>query len=133
MNPAQIQYLGKTSALYEQTHLGWVTIHLLKQLHLVNRAHIGKIRVKQEADYIFHEPTQSIIPEYKTLMDSKNLIEDNMVLMRKRFPPTPSSQPSSDPTHQNMWTSLIGKLDKIRKTAISEELDYCLSVVVELA
>lgn len=44
------------------------------------------IRVKQEADYIFHELTRSICPECKTVIDAQIIIRDNKVYMRKRCP-----------------------------------------------
>jgi len=46
----------------------------------------GKLRVKQDADYIFHELTRSICPECKTVIDAQIIIQDNKVLMRKRCP-----------------------------------------------
>ena len=45
-----------------------------------------KVRMKQDADYIFHELTRSICPECKTVIDAQILIQDNKVLMRKRCP-----------------------------------------------
>ena len=44
-------------------------------------------RVKQDADYIFHELTRSICPECKTVIDAQIIIRDNKVYMRKRCPP----------------------------------------------
>ena len=46
----------------------------------------NKIRVKQDADYIFHELTRNICRECKTVIDAQILIKDNQVLMRKRCP-----------------------------------------------
>ena len=46
----------------------------------------AKVRVKQDADYIFHELTRSICPECKTVIDAQILIKENKVLMRKRCP-----------------------------------------------
>ena len=43
-------------------------------------------RVKQEADYIFHELTRSICPECKTVIDAQIILRDNKVYMRKRCP-----------------------------------------------
>ncbi|PKB75217.1 MAG: radical SAM protein, partial [SAR202 cluster bacterium MP-SAtl-SRR3965592-G2] len=43
-------------------------------------------RVKQDADYIFHELTRSICPECKTVIDAQIIIRDNKVYMRKRCP-----------------------------------------------
>ena len=43
-------------------------------------------RVKQDADYIFHELTRSICPECKTLIDAQIIIRANKVYMRKRCP-----------------------------------------------
>ena len=54
--------------------------------HLVKPAEEKKVRVKQDADYIFHELTRSICPECKTVIDAQILIQDNKVLMRKRCP-----------------------------------------------
>ena len=53
---------------------------------MVKPANKGKVRVKQDADYIFHELTRSICPECKTVIDAQILIQDNKVLMRKRCP-----------------------------------------------
>ena len=53
---------------------------------MVKPANKGKVRVKQDADYIFHESTRSICPECKTVIDAQILIQDNKVLMRKRCP-----------------------------------------------
>ena len=36
-------------------------------------------RVKQDADYIFHELTRSICPECKTVIDAQIIIRDNKV------------------------------------------------------
>ena len=49
---------------------------------------MGKVakRVKQDADYIFHELTRSICPECKTVIDAQIIIRDNKVYMRKRCP-----------------------------------------------
>ena len=44
------------------------------------------VRVKQEADYIFHELTRSICPECKTVIDAQIIIRNNKVYMRKRCP-----------------------------------------------
>ena len=46
----------------------------------------GKTRVKQDADYIFHELTRSICPECKKVIDAQVIIRDNRVYMRKRCP-----------------------------------------------
>ncbi len=43
-------------------------------------------RVKQDADYIFHELTRSICPECKRVIDAQVIIRDNKVYMRKRCP-----------------------------------------------
>ena len=43
-------------------------------------------RVKQDADYIFHELTRSSCPECKTLIDAQIIIRANKVYMRKRCP-----------------------------------------------
>ena len=43
-------------------------------------------RVKQDADYIFHELTRSICPECKRVIDAQIIIRDNRVYMRKRCP-----------------------------------------------
>ena len=53
---------------------------------MVKPANKGKVRVKQDADYISHELTRSICPECKTVIDAQILIQDNKVLVRKRFP-----------------------------------------------
>ena len=45
-----------------------------------------KPRVKQDADYIFHELTRSICPACKKVIDAQVLIRDNRVFMRKRCP-----------------------------------------------
>ena len=45
-----------------------------------------KTRVKQDADFIFHELTRSICPECKTVIDAQIIIRDNKVYMRKRCP-----------------------------------------------
>ncbi|MBO19237.1 MAG: radical SAM protein, partial [Chloroflexi bacterium] len=45
-----------------------------------------KLRVKQDADYIFHELTRSICPECKTVIDAQIIIRDNKVYMRKPCP-----------------------------------------------
>ncbi len=44
------------------------------------------LRVKQDADYIFHELTRSICPECKTVIDAQIIIRENRVFMRKRCP-----------------------------------------------
>ena len=49
-------------------------------------APIAGLRVKQDADYIFHELTRSICPECKTVIDAQIIIRDNKVFMRKRCP-----------------------------------------------
>ena len=49
-------------------------------------APIAGLRVKQAADYIFHELTRSICPECKTVIDAQIIIRDNKVFMRKRCP-----------------------------------------------
>ena len=46
----------------------------------------GSSRVKQDADFIFHELTRSICPECKTVIDAQIIIRDNKVYMRKRCP-----------------------------------------------
>ena len=46
----------------------------------------GKTRVKQDADFIFHELTRSICPECKKVIDAQVIIRDNRVYMRKRCP-----------------------------------------------
>ena len=43
-------------------------------------------RVKQDADYIFHELTRSICPECKQVIDAQIIIRENKVYMRKRCP-----------------------------------------------
>ena len=43
-------------------------------------------RVKQEADFIFHDLTRSICPECKGVIDAQIIIRDNKVYMRKRCP-----------------------------------------------
>ena len=43
-------------------------------------------RVKQDADYIFHELTRSICPECKRVIDAQIIIRENKVYMRKRCP-----------------------------------------------
>ena len=43
-------------------------------------------RVKQDADFIFHELTRSICPECKTVIDAQIILRDNKVYMRKRCP-----------------------------------------------
>ena len=43
-------------------------------------------RIKQDADYIFHELTRSICPECKAVIDAQVIIRDNKVYMRKRCP-----------------------------------------------
>jgi len=53
---------------------------------LVKPADKGKVRVKQDADYIFHGLTRSICPECKTVIDAQVIIKENKVLMRKRCP-----------------------------------------------
>ena len=53
---------------------------------MVKPADKGKVRVKQDADYIFHELTRSICPECKTVIDAQIIIQDNKVYMRKRCP-----------------------------------------------
>ena len=46
----------------------------------------GKPRVKQDADFIFHELTRSICPECKKVIDAQVIIRDKRVYMRKRCP-----------------------------------------------
>ena len=46
----------------------------------------GKPRVKQDADFIFHELTRSICPDCKKVIDAQVIIRDNRVYMRKRCP-----------------------------------------------
>ncbi|MCH8801185.1 MAG: hypothetical protein IH963_09780, partial [Chloroflexi bacterium] len=53
---------------------------------MVKPADKEKVRVKQDADYIFHELTRSICPECKTVIDAQIIIRDNKVYMRKRCP-----------------------------------------------
>jgi uncharacterized radical SAM superfamily Fe-S cluster-containing enzyme len=53
---------------------------------LVKPADKGKVRVKQDADYIFHELTRSICLKCKTVIDAQINIKENKVLMRKRCP-----------------------------------------------
>ena len=43
-------------------------------------------RVKQDADFIFHELTRSICPECKAVIDAQIILRDNKVYMRKRCP-----------------------------------------------
>lgn len=43
-------------------------------------------RIKQDADYIFHELTRSICPECKAVIDAQVIIRANKVYMRKRCP-----------------------------------------------
>jgi uncharacterized radical SAM superfamily Fe-S cluster-containing enzyme len=45
-----------------------------------------KSRIKQDADYIFHECTGSICLACKTVIDAQIIIRDNKVFMRKRCP-----------------------------------------------
>ena len=49
-------------------------------------APIVGLRVKEDADYIFHELTRTICPECKTVIDAQIIIRDNKVFMRKRCP-----------------------------------------------
>ena len=44
------------------------------------------LRVKQDANYIFHELTRSICPECKAVIDAQIILKDNRVYMRKRCP-----------------------------------------------
>ena len=44
------------------------------------------LRVKQDADYIFHELTRSICPECQAVIDAQIIIRDGKVFMRKRCP-----------------------------------------------
>ena len=44
------------------------------------------LRVKKDADYIFHELTRSICPQCKAVIDAQIIIRDNKVFMRKRCP-----------------------------------------------
>ena len=53
---------------------------------MVKPADKGKARVKQDADYIFHELTRSIWLKCKTVIDAQIIIKENKVLMRKRCP-----------------------------------------------
>ena len=46
----------------------------------------GNTRVKQDADYIFHELTRSICPECKVVIDAQVIIRNNKVYMRKPCP-----------------------------------------------
>ena len=50
------------------------------------RATIAGLRVKQDADFIFHELTRSICPQCKAVIDAQIIIRDNKVFMRKRCP-----------------------------------------------
>ncbi len=43
-------------------------------------------RVRQDADYIFHELTRSICPQCKRVIDAQIIIRENKVYMRKRCP-----------------------------------------------
>ena len=43
-------------------------------------------RVKQEADFVFHDLTRSICPECKGVIDAQIIIRQNKVYMRKRCP-----------------------------------------------
>jgi uncharacterized radical SAM superfamily Fe-S cluster-containing enzyme len=43
-------------------------------------------RIKQDADYIFHELTRSICPTCRRVIDAKILLRDDKVYMRKRCP-----------------------------------------------
>ena len=45
-----------------------------------------KPRVKQDADFIFHDLTRSICPQCKKVIDAQIIIRDNKVYMRKRCP-----------------------------------------------
>ena len=45
-----------------------------------------QVRVKRDADYIFHELTRSICPDCRTVIDAQIIIRDNKVFMRKRCP-----------------------------------------------
>ena len=45
-----------------------------------------RLRVKRDADYIFHELTRSICPQCKAVIDAQIIIRDNKVFMRKRCP-----------------------------------------------
>ena len=51
----------------------------------LNKGRTGP-RVKQDADYIFHELTRSICPECRRVIDAQVLIRENRVYMRKRCP-----------------------------------------------
>ena len=53
---------------------------------MVKPADKGKVRVKQDADYIFHELTRSICLKCKTVIDAQIVIKENKVLMRKQCP-----------------------------------------------
>ncbi len=46
----------------------------------------GRPRVKQDADFIFHELTRSICPECRTVIDAQIILRENKVYMRKRCP-----------------------------------------------
>ena len=50
------------------------------------RTNNTRLRVKQEADYIFRELTRSICPECKAVIDAQIIIRDSKVFMRKRCP-----------------------------------------------
>ncbi|PKB79658.1 MAG: radical SAM protein [SAR202 cluster bacterium Io17-Chloro-G9] len=47
---------------------------------------LSKTRVKQDADYIFHDLTRSICPTCKQVIDAQIIIRNNKVYMRKRCP-----------------------------------------------
>ena len=51
-----------------------------------NGAKSGRARVKQDADFIFHELTRSICPECKAVIDAQIILRDNKVYIRKRCP-----------------------------------------------
>ena len=51
----------------------------------LNKGRTGP-RVKQDADFIFHELTRSICPECRRVIDAQVLIRENRVYMRKRCP-----------------------------------------------
>ena len=86
---------------------------------MVKPADKGKVRVKQDADYIFHELTRSICPECKTVIDAQIIIKETKVLMRKRCP-TAGSSPSAPTTQWGTGrdprpTGLGAGLDNARK------------------
>lgn len=51
-----------------------------------SRKKVGSMRVKQDAEYIFHELTRSICPHCKRVIDAQVIIRESKVYMRKRCP-----------------------------------------------